>query len=158
MGSRLNSAFNRRPTPIPPPIVCFVGDKIIVIPWPRLLPGWIFSQIVFRPPSLILTGVSLKLDPGPTTLPPQLTVKGNFWLNGLQPAQPIDPDGEPLPYPLPPVGAEASFSSDLTIDVVFATTTLKQVIPVTFFDGDTVIAYKYVDLNRIIPNGGFPSG
>lgn len=158
MGSRLNSAFNRRPTPIPPPIVCFVGDKIIVIPWPRLLPGWIFSQIVFRPPSLILTGISLKLEPGPTTLPPVISIRGPFWPYGLQPAQPVDPDGEPLPYPLPPAAAEATLAADLTIDLVFATTTLKQVIPVTFFDGDTVIAYKYIDLNRIIPNGGFPSG
>lgn len=149
MGSRLNSAFNRRPTPIPPPVVCFVGDKIIVIPFPRLLPVFIFRDIVYRPPSLILTGVRISLDPGPTTLPPLITVKGAFWQNGLQPAQPVDPDGEPLPYPLPTANTTLTIDPLLQTQLVFATTRYDEVVPLTFLDGDTILAFKYIDLKRL---------
>lgn len=153
MGTSIRSIFARAPLAIPPPVVCWVIpigiiDDVIVITTQD-----VSQEIRWNPEGYVLTKLTIQIK---WRTPPAWTpalIRGKFWLQGLVPAQPVNPENnEPLPMPYPSE-QEVPMDPNGSLSIAFGTIRYDDTVSLRVKNAQTIFGHKYIDLKKAMKEG-----
>lgn len=142
----MKKAFNRKATPIPPPVVCLSNRYPIIASWISIEIEWKGTTWVENGNGQQIVNLGLRYKPVSGTLPSVSGYRSRCWRSSLIPAQPRDPiTDQLLPYPTPPT-MTTGFLQTSQLLVSYLVTRYDAVVTYQWLYGTKVGRNGYIDL------------